>query len=160
MNIVYLITANINAYDFLEMVLKEKFNILMPEIKKNIYGKPYFEKGGIYFNISHSGGLQAVAVGDCEVGVDLEKLREVDLRVARRFTEREYDYVMGCDREYRFVEVWTKKEAYLKYKGTGISGGFKSFDVFEIPDLLRTFTIGEFIVSVCSSKEFKIEVVK
>ncbi len=159
MNIVYLMSADINAYDFLEKKLKEKFNISIPEIKKGAHGKPYFEKNGIYFNISHTDGLQAVAISDSEVGVDIEKIRNVNLQVASRFTKEEYDYIMTADSYNRFFEIWTKKEAYLKYKDTGISGGLNSFNVFEMSEKINTFVIDGYVISVCSKKDYKIEVV-
>ena len=160
MNIVYLMKQDVNAYDFLEKNLKEKFNILMPEIKKGPHGKPYFEESGIYFNISHTESLQAVAIGTSEVGVDIEKIRPVNLQVAKRFSKEEYDYIKAKDSTERFFEIWTKKEAYLKYKGTGISGGLNSFSVFEMPEKINTFVIDGYIISVCSKKDCKIEVVK
>ncbi len=159
MNTIFLISAQVNAYDFLEKILLKKFNILMPEIKKGEHGKPYFEKNGVYFNISHTDGLQAVAVGNSEVGVDVEKIKPVNLQVASRFTKEEYDYNMKDDSYNRFFEVWIKKEACLKYKGTGISGGLKSFNVFETTPEVKTFKYNEYVISVCSEKEFEIEVV-
>lgn len=160
MNIVYLMSHKINPYDFLKKTLKEKFNILMPEIEKGAHGKPYFKESDIYFNISHTDALQAVAIGKSEVGVDIEKIRDVNLKVASRFTKEEYDYVMEAESSNRFFEIWTKKEAYLKFKGTGISGGLNSFNVFEIPEKINTFIIDGYVISVCSEKEFEIEVVK
>ena len=160
MNIVYLMSADINAYDFLEKTLKEKFNILMPEIKKGVHGKPYFEGCDIYFNISHSDVLQAIAIGDSEVGVDIEKIRNVNLQVASRFLKEECDYIMAANSTECFFEIWTKKEAYLKYLGAGISGGLKSFSVFEAPIKIATFKKNGYIISICSESDFKIEVVK
>ena len=159
MNIVYLMSADINAYDFLEKILKEKFNILMPEIKKGAHGKPYFKGSNIYFNISHTEALQAVAIGKSEVGVDIEKIRDVNLQVASRFSNEEYDYVMEAESSNRFFEIWTKKEAYLKYLGTGISGGLKSFSVLDLPIKIMTFKKDDYIISICSESDFKIEVV-
>ncbi|MDR3361228.1 MAG: 4'-phosphopantetheinyl transferase superfamily protein, partial [Bifidobacteriaceae bacterium] len=33
------------------------------------------------------------------------------------------------DASRRFLEIWTKKEAYLKWRGTGLAGGLESFSV-------------------------------
>ena len=67
---------------------------------------------------------------------------------------------MEADSYNRFFEIWTQKEAYLKFKGTGISGGLNRFNVFEIPEKINTFIIDGYVISVCSEKEFEIEVVK
>ena len=160
MNIVYILSNEIDAYGFLESVLKEKFNIKMPEIKKGSHGKPYFPGTDIHFNISHSGDLKILAIAETPVGVDIEKVRKADLRVAKRFCENEYNYITQKDSEHRFFEIWTKKEAYLKYKGTGLNGGLDSFDVFSLPEDITTFRFKEYFISVCGIKEFKTEVIK
>lgn len=160
MNIVYILSNEIDAYGFLESVLKEKFNIKMPEIKKGPHGKPYFQGTDIHFNISHSGDFKVLAIAETPVGVDIEKVRKADLRVAKRFCENEYNYITQKDSEHRFFKVWTKKEAYLKYKGTGLRGGLDSFDVFSLPEDINTFRFKEYFISVCGIKEFKTEVIK
>ena len=160
MNIVYILSNEIDAYGFLESVLKEKFNIKMPEIKKGSHGKPYFPGTDIHFNISHSGDFKVLAIAETPVGVDIEKVRKADLRVAKRFCENEYNYITQKDSEHRFFEIWTKKEAYLKYKGTGLKGGLDSFDVFSLPEDINTFRFKEYFISVCGIKEFKTEVIK
>ena len=159
MNTVYLISDKVDAYDFVKNILKQKYNIEEPEILRNSHGKPFFKDlNDFHFNISHSHVLQAVAIGNCEVGVDIEKIRKADLRVVKRFTQREREYILEQDCDMRFFEVWTKKEAYLKYKGIGIKGGLDSFSVFGIPEKITDFTQDEYIISVCSNKEFKLEV--
>ena len=159
MNTLYIISKEVDAYDFLKNILKQKYNIRDPEIVRSSHGKPYFKYlNNFYFNVSHSHDLQVVAICDCEVGVDIQRLRKADLRVARRFTQRERDYILEQDCDMRFFEVWTKKEAYLKYKGIGLKGGLNSFDVFNIPEKITTFIKNDYIISVCSNKEFKLEV--
>ena len=54
------------------------------------------------------------------------------------FTENEQKYV-GKDK-IRFLEIWTKKEAYSKFTGKGISEKFSSFDVL-LPPLSDNFTV-------------------
>lgn len=159
MNTVYLISDKVDAYDFLKNTLKQKFNIEKTIILRSSNGKPYFKDlNTLQFNISNSHGLQAVAIGDCEVGVDIEKIRKADLRVAKRFTQSEREYILEQDSQKRFFEVWTKKEAYLKYKGIGLKGGLDSFSVFDISEKITTFAQSDFIISVCSDKKFKLEV--
>ncbi len=159
MNTVYLISSENDAYAFVKNFLEQKLNIKATAIVRSPHGKPHFKDlKNFHFNISHSYDLQAIAIGECEVGVDVERLRKADLRIAKRFTETERGYILEQDCDNRFFEVWTKKEAYLKYKGVGLSGGLNSFNVFDIPETLNTFVVGDYIISVCSNKEFKLEV--
>lgn len=159
MNTLYIISKEVDAYDFLKNILKQKYNIRDPEIVRSSHGKPYFKYlNNFYFNVSHSHDLQVVAICDCEVGVDIERLRKADLRVAKRFTQSEREYILKQDYNKRFFEVWTKKEAYLKYNGIGIKGGLSSFNVFDIPEKIITFTHNDYIISVCCKKELQIEV--
>lgn len=153
MNEIYLLPTNINAYDF----VKQKFNIEDFEILKTDNGKPYIKTcHSLYFNVSHSKDLQAVAISDSEVGVDIEFIRKVDLRAVKRFTKAEEEYILSENSLERFFEVWTKKEAYLKYNGVGLSGGLNSFNVFEVSPYIKTFKIDQYFLSVCGERDFKI----
>ena len=82
-------------------------------------GKPLFLTGGLWFSISHSGGICAAAVSDCPVGVDVERVRP-DYRpslVERSLTPGERQRYDGD-----FTRLWTRKEAVVKLTGEGITG--------------------------------------
>lgn len=92
-------------------------------------GKPALAEpaGGLGFNLSHAGGLALLAVGgQREVGVDLEREREVHLaeRVAARvFPEPELAWWRALPEEERrpgFFRLWTRLEARAKLHGLGI----------------------------------------
>ncbi len=157
MNYIYILPTIADPYGFVKRKACEKFNILSPVIKKSQKGKPYFENSNVYFNITHSRDFLAVAIGKAQVGIDAEFLRKADLRVANRFCESEKEYIFEADSDRRFFEIWTKKEAYLKYNGVGISGGLTSFNVLENPQMFKTFIINEYILTVCSNEEYRIE---
>ncbi len=94
-------------------------------------GKPYAEGLDIHFSLSHSANLAVCAISDKPVGIDVEKVRSVNMRVAQKwFTPKEQYYIFSDKRKIqkRFFEIWTKKEAYVKRLGTGICE-FPSFDV-------------------------------
>ena len=96
-------------------------------------GKPYAENLDIHFSLSHSGTLAVCAISDKPIGVDVEKIRTVNYRVASRcFTPREQYYIFSDKRKVqsRFFEIWTKKEAYIKRHGMKLSD-FPSFDVMD-----------------------------
>jgi 4'-phosphopantetheinyl transferase len=88
------------------------------------------------FNLSHSADLALLAVvKDCEVGVDIEEVREVnDLEhlMQRYFHPTEADDVMSAkaDRNAAFFKCWTAKEAVLKAFGSGIT---EALDHFRVP---------------------------
>ena len=98
------------------------------------HGKPYAKDLHIEFNISHSADMVGCVVDDNPVGVDIEKIRPVDLNTAKRiFSEEEIQYIFECIPDVedyncylndsvlqRFFELWTKKEAYGKLLGVGL----------------------------------------
>ena len=103
----------------------------------------------IDFNLSHSGDLAFYAfVRDRRMGVDLERLsKEVDCEsMAERFFspgEREvWRALPPGARQEAFFTCWTRKEAYLKATGAGLSLELDRFSVSlapgEPPALLET----------------------
>ena len=87
------------------------------------HGKPYMTNyEGICFNISHCNEAVAVAVSDREVGIDVEGRRKFsDSLLQRAFNEEEQAAVHSSDDpEKEFARIWTRKEAWFKYTGTGI----------------------------------------
>jgi 4'-phosphopantetheinyl transferase len=91
----------------------------------------------LVLSISHSGDLAAIAVARSgDVGVDVERggphLRPA--RIAdRRFARDEAAYVRSAPDEAgttaRFLRIWTRKEAYLKATGAGLTRPMSSFAV-------------------------------
>lgn len=81
---------------------------------------------GVYFNISHSGKYVVCAVGDSEMGIDVQKevmLKEEELLQLcnRFFTEFEFRSLQSSkNRIDYFHKLWTLKESYIKYLGTGM----------------------------------------
>ena len=58
-------------------------------LKYSEHGKPFVEKGG-FISISHSFGLVALALSKRrEIGVDIEKKKEIALKVKHKFIHRE-----------------------------------------------------------------------
>jgi 4'-phosphopantetheinyl transferase len=92
------------------------------------------------FNLSHSGGLALYAVG-CgkELGIDLEQIRfvaEADQIARRFFSAMECQVFLSLPMDKRdeaFFYCWTRKEAYIKAIGDGLSQPLDQFDVSLIP---------------------------
>ena len=90
-------------------------------------GKPYVEHGP-FFSISHSGKIAVLAVSEKEIGVDIEKPRNIDKNIVKRcFTVEEAKFTE--DFSERFTRIWTLKEAVSKFFGEGLSFGFNTFSV-------------------------------
>jgi len=108
------------------------------------YGKPAlagpFEDEGIRFNLAHSQGIALYAVSrGREVGIDVEYVRAdlADERIAERFfSPREVATLRAVPAEQRreaFFHCWTRKEAYVKARGEGLSLPLDQFDVSLAP---------------------------
>lgn len=121
----------------LSYAVKEEYDWqTLPEICRHTYGKPYFPKyPEIYFNISHSGNHVVCALGEVELGVDIERIRSVKESLCKRvLTEREQQWLASCEnREEAFVRLWTLKESYIKTTGEGLRTVLSSVE-FTIPE--------------------------
>ena len=103
---------------------------------RDVTGRPPVE-----FNLSHSDDLALVAVARAHpVGVDLERWSEVEhLELAERFfSPGERSALRALAHAPHLVEAgffaaWTRKEAYLKATGQGITRGLHHFDVALAP---------------------------
>ncbi|WP_136513259.1 4'-phosphopantetheinyl transferase family protein [Geomonas edaphica] len=115
------------------------------EFSEGEFGKPFLRgedelQDGRRFNVSHSGGmLLLAATRGCEIGVDLEEIRE-DLAfrpmAERYFSLREKEELFGLDPAEQleaFYRCWTRKEAYMKGTGSGFSQPSTGFDVSLLP---------------------------
>jgi 4'-phosphopantetheinyl transferase len=131
------------------------------EFKASGTGKPYLLVFPYYeFSISHTRNAVAAAVSDKPVGVDVEKVRDVAGGLAKRvFSENEMAWLNETDenKERRFFDIWTKKEALAKYRGTGLMKDLKLLDVKSalLREKLSSFDLGGYIVSVCSYYELR-----
>jgi 4'-phosphopantetheinyl transferase len=106
----------------------------------NAYGKPSLPPTSDgwqawKFSVSHTDGLVACAIArnqtaigsDTEVGIDVERVRPgINHRAiaSRHFAPAERQWLDACadeDAAFRFLELWTLKEASLKAVGTGLA---------------------------------------
>lgn len=105
------------------------------EFTQGSRGKPYVSGAGPFFNLSHSGKLALIAVSPTEVGIDLEKVRRLDSLTAiarQHFSPSEFsalDALQDDARQLAFYRCWTRKEAYIKALGVGLSMPLDTFDV-------------------------------
>jgi 4'-phosphopantetheinyl transferase len=107
----------------------------------NQYGKPSLSDHKLEFNLTHSGDLALIAVTlERKVGVDVERIRsdmELESIASRYFSQGEVSEFLTLHPEQRvagFFTCWTRKEAYIKAQGVGLSLPLESFDVSLIPN--------------------------
>lgn len=124
-----------------------------PQYAHAAHGKPSLgpphASSGLQFNVSNADdGLLVALTLDREVGVDLERLREMPdgSDIAERFfSAPEVEVFRALPAEQRdlaFFTCWTRKEAFIKVVGEGLSMPLSCFDVTLRPgepaELLRT----------------------
>ena len=111
---------------------KKGYSVRLETWTKGPQEKPYLP-GMPYFNISHSGDWIVVVFSDQEVGIDIERISELDLEAVSRFFHPEEISLLekeAYDKQL-FFRVWARKEAYLKATGKGITGGLSGVSVLE-----------------------------
>lgn len=101
------------------------------EYIKGEKGKPYLANtlsSSLQFNLSHTRDIAILAIASqSEVGVDIEHIdRKTDWQgiVKRFFTDQEQQTLFELPEELQqqaFYELWTRKEAYMKVLGSGLS---------------------------------------
>ncbi len=105
-------------------------------------GKPELRSAvPLRFNVSHSGqmAVYAFTVG-CELGIDIEELRpleDAEAIAARHFSNAEISELRSLEGEERnlaFFRCWTRKEAYLKAIGEGLTVPLDLFQVTLLPE--------------------------
>jgi 4'-phosphopantetheinyl transferase len=98
-------------------------------------GKPMLADGTLHFSLSHSHGRLMVAVADVEVGCDIEWIDpDLDWRpiADRLFAPAEADALRALPTPQArrgFFDCWSRKEAYVKALGLGLSYPLDAFVV-------------------------------
>jgi 4'-phosphopantetheinyl transferase len=111
----------------------------------NIHGKPALDPqcdgGSLRFNLSHSDGVALYAITrGREVGIDIERIRtdfDGEEIAERFFSAREVAMLRALPpdtQKQAFFACWTRKEAYVKARGDGLSLPLNQFDVSVAPE--------------------------
>lgn len=122
-----------------ELILKQGLSLLGENIEVMNYtynsnGKPYIKDSDIYFNLSHSGDYVVCALSNNEIGIDIQKIEDINLNIANSYflkeeSEKINELSSREDKLNLFYDYWTKKEAYIKAIGEGIRKELNTFDV-------------------------------
>ena len=121
----------------------------LPQITTLSHGKPvFFESRYPFFNISHSSKLICLAIGDRELGLDVEYIkprRNIEGLKKRILSDEEYEYFgrLGeADQLTLFTSLWTLRECLIKVSGRGLVDissiaadiEQRTFDYFSVPE--------------------------
>ena len=144
------------VYDFLNKASKNLNNKIKLKdiiIEKTELGKPFVKKFPIFLSISHSDNICAIAVSFQQVGIDIEKKKNVKWQkiMERFFTEREKNILEKNPDIDVFFDIWTRKEAYAKYLGIPVLRIIKTENVVEVDTVEND---GESEKSMVSFKKF------
>ena len=120
----------INALKY-KNLLDQKQHIVSSYLKRK-YVKDYYldefkkpKSNNLFFNISHSKNLVGIALGNVDLGLDIE-FKDKDRK------EELINYVCNQDElnkikeESDFYKIWTSKESLLKCVGTGLVNDIKN----------------------------------
>lgn len=146
-NLIGIVPADDNlsgqAHALLEYMLGGK-----PRLQYGAHGKPVLEgREDLHFNLSHTSGLVVCALSAKPCGVDVEHTGRVIRPAAakRCFTPAELAWAQG--EAQRWVLLWTRKEALLKWKGV-LEGPLSALETTG-HSLLCTVEAEGFFLSFC-----------
>jgi 4'-phosphopantetheinyl transferase len=130
------------AHGVLRLILAGYLRTRPEELRfrRGRHGKPYLDEAegnaSIHFNLSHTEDLVLCSlVREQEIGIDAERIRPIratEQIVSSFFTPCERRYLASLNREQRrkaFLHGWTRKEAFLKALGGGLSLGLDGVSV-------------------------------
>ena len=114
------------VYLLLQEALEKEYGITQPQEFGFIPGgKPFLKDyPHIHFNLSHCPGAALCVVADTPVGCDIERVEDtLDMDLCRHCCSRqEMDAILGSGSPaLSFYTLWTRKEAFLKYTGDGLT---------------------------------------
>ena len=118
------------AYLLLCEALEKEYGIVeKPEFSFGTHGKPFLANHpGIHFNLSHCRSAVLCVVDSVPVGCDIEEVPEtLDIDLCRYcFNDQEADSILcSPNPPLAFTELWTKKEAFLKLTGEGLTDNLR-----------------------------------
>lgn len=118
------------------------------DIMTTARGKPEIVGADYRISLSHSGGYVLCAVGDKPVGADIERERNIELSLAKRYySPDERDSVRSVD---DFLRIWVQKESYTKASGLGLAEDMRTFSVLDEPEKYRYIKRGDLHIAAYS----------
>lgn len=127
------ITRKEDSYSLLAYAVRRRWGLNeLPAISRAEDGKPHFSAHPQYhFNLSHSGTLALCVLDEHPVGADIEVIRPHHPKLAQRICSAEE--LTWLDKQNDTIcalcQLWTHKEALVKYRGTGLTVPLRSIRV-------------------------------
>ncbi len=132
-------------------VLRERLGLLTNIDPKDFvfdyleHGKPVMANNhqcaDITFNVSHSYDLAMIAIAQKQsIGIDIEKINyESDhqalmTRFFSKAEQTEFQTMLDANKARAFCACWTRKEAFIKAVGDGVSYGLDKFNIAVDPE--------------------------
>ena len=139
-------------------LLETHYGISSAQLHCKDNGRPYLPDCGLHMSISHCEEALACAVSDSPVGIDIERMRPMDLQICRHVCRpEELEYLLANTRTpescecsdpdilRRFFEIWTAKEAYYKKRGTGITD-LKGVNILSLQR--QVYTVDDYLIQL------------
>jgi len=136
--VLFFVRGEVDSDKYIKYCYSHYYNLMVNsdipkeiEIIREENKKPRFNTDKVYFNLSHSHGVTVLGISFSEIGVDIEKFREIDYK--------KFNFIDAEDEEDFFIQ-WTERESYLKYTGVGLKdikkavpedAHFEHFPVFD-----------------------------
>ena len=114
------------VWQLLDFALREQFGKGVSDFEFTVTNGKWYCDGGVYFSLTHSGHVVAVAVNNDDVGVDLEAVSSFAGHandgkfIARVLTDAEaIEFAkLSPERQIKaLAELWTRKESLFKLNG-------------------------------------------
>lgn len=130
--------SGICAWALLSYALKQEWNINeWPPLVYGPHGKPEFagKEGVPRFNLSHTEGWVLCVTDEWSAGGDIQKIPVYREETVKRYTSpKEWKFLERQSqkgREKWAALLWSMKEAYVKYLGTGLTKELSTLDFSE-----------------------------
>ena len=135
----------------LKLILSIKTGLKINDIhfKKDENKKPHLiSDRSIHFNVSHSEDYAIIAVANHQIGVDVEFISrnfEYQDILSHVFSDFEINTVLSAkNSKNTFYKLWTRKEAFVKATGDGITDSLKNIPAIDGHHSLTQNLLGEF----------------